>query len=117
MTLGTCDDQAACESVCMSGRELEEGGLGILARWRPHHSLPRAERIAVGQKCKRLIDAARALWLREQGFKAGIVSYVAPEVSGENQLLLAIPYHATAGYDAACGAALPTCDCFQYPTQ
>jgi hypothetical protein len=38
--------------------------------WRPYHLLPRAERISVGQKCKRLIDQGRLLWLREQGFKA-----------------------------------------------
>ncbi len=38
----------------------------------PVVSLSRTERMALGQKCKRLIDAGRAMWLAEQGFKASV---------------------------------------------
>ncbi|KAL4421463.1 hypothetical protein ABPG75_010754 [Micractinium tetrahymenae] len=59
--------------------------------WRPQAALPRARKIAIGGRCKRLIDAARLRWLRRQGFAgAGLVQYVAPSVSGENRLLLAV---------------------------
>ena len=34
--------------------------------------LSRAERMALGQKCKRLIDAGRVQWLAEQGFQASL---------------------------------------------
>lgn len=59
--------------------------------WRPQAALPRDRKIAIGGRCKRLIDAARLRWLRRQGFaSAGLVQYVAPAVSGENRLLLAV---------------------------
>ena len=53
-----------------AGKGAGSGGEEAWGPWRPYHSLPRAERIAVGQKCKRLIDAGRLAWLREQGFQA-----------------------------------------------
>ena len=34
--------------------------------------LSRTERMALGQKCKQLIDAGRVLWLAEQGFQASL---------------------------------------------
>ena len=57
--------------------------------WRPQADLPRERKIAVGQLCKRLIDAARLRWLRRQGFEASLVKYVPSSVSGENRLLVA----------------------------
>lgn len=36
--------------------------------------LSRTERMALGQKCKQLIDAGRVLWLAEQGFQASLFS-------------------------------------------
>lgn len=57
--------------------------------WRPHQGLPREARIAVGQQCKRLIDAGRLEWLAQRGFAAEAVRYVEAQVSGENRLLLA----------------------------
>lgn len=58
--------------------------------WRPQAALPRARKIAIGGRCKRLIDAARLRWLRRQGFASTeLVQYVSPAVSGENRLLLA----------------------------
>lgn len=58
--------------------------------WRPQAALPREEKMAVGRRCKRLIDAARLRWLRRQGFTAALVRYVPSAVSGENRLLLAV---------------------------
>lgn len=57
--------------------------------WDPHRLLPRAERIAIGLDCKALIDAARLDYLKASGMTAELVAYVAPDVSGENKLLLA----------------------------
>lgn len=57
--------------------------------WRPQADLPRERKIAVGQLCKRLIDAARLRWLRRQGFEASLLKYVPSSVSGENRLLVA----------------------------
>ncbi|DBA70544.1 TPA: hypothetical protein ACH3X2_011942 [Trebouxia sp. C0005] len=51
--------------------------------------LSRTERMALGQKCKQLIDVGRVLWLAEQGFQVQSVLYVDPKISGENRLLLA----------------------------
>ncbi|KAL0025254.1 hypothetical protein WJX77_010713 [Trebouxia sp. C0004] len=51
--------------------------------------LSRTERMALGQKCKQLIDTGRVLWLAEQGFQVQSVLYVDPKISGENRLLLA----------------------------
>ena len=66
--------------------------------WRPQAALPRARKIAVGQQCKRLIDAARLRWLRRQGFDAALLKYVPSSVSGENRLLVAaLPPTGTAG--------------------
>lgn len=68
--------------------------------WRPQWALPRERRVAIGQRCKRLIDAARLRWLRRQGFQASLVKYVPSGVSGENRLLVA-----TAAGEGAEGAA------------
>lgn len=65
--------------------------------WRPQADLPRERKIAVGQLCKRLIDAARLRWLRRQGFEAALVKYVPSSVSGENRLLVAAVPPADAG--------------------
>ena len=51
--------------------------------------IPRARRMEVGAKCKRLIDEGRLEFLKSSGFKAESLLYVRPEVSGENRLLLA----------------------------
>ncbi len=59
------------------------------AGFEPHHVLPRSERMALGAAAKHLIDAGRLAYLRERGLHARVVQYVAPEVSGENRLLLA----------------------------
>ncbi|CAG9463823.1 unnamed protein product [Pedinophyceae sp. YPF-701] len=79
---------------------LRPGGL----TWREvADEVPRAERMRVGMMCKHLIDAARLEWLRDRRVEhARIVKYVAPEVSGENRLLLA-RFHAND--DGAAGAA------------
>lgn len=57
--------------------------------WRPQAHLPRQQKVAVGTRCKQLIDAARLHWLRNQGFEATLLQYVPAAVSGENRLLLA----------------------------
>jgi Methyltransferase TRM13 len=57
----------------------------------PTAGIPRSERIVIGMICKRLIDWGRLAWLREHGYEAELVAYVAPSVSGENKLLLAAP--------------------------
>ena len=65
--------------------------------WRPQADLPRERKIAVGQLCKRLIDAARLRWLQRQGFEAALVKYVPSNVSGENRLLVAAVRQAAGG--------------------
>ncbi|GAB4817542.1 hypothetical protein N2152v2_004588 [Parachlorella kessleri] len=80
---------ADMHSRAATEQQQQHGGDGGEEAWRPHHALGRAERMAVGHKCKRLIDYGRMLWLQQQGFKAELVAYVPPEVSGENRLLLA----------------------------
>jgi hypothetical protein len=72
----------AAAAPAAAGTEKEE-------EWRPQWSLPREQRVAAGQRCKRLIDAARLRWLRAQGFDVALVKYVPSSVSGENRLLLA----------------------------
>jgi hypothetical protein len=37
--------------------------------------LSRTERMALGQRCKQLIDAGRVLWLAQQGFQASLFSF------------------------------------------
>ncbi|GIL88710.1 hypothetical protein Vretimale_17287 [Volvox reticuliferus] len=61
-----------------------------MATFDPVFRLPRALRMAVGQKCKQLIDAGRLDWLRQRFRSAELVSYIGPEVTGENRLLLAV---------------------------
>ncbi|PNH01156.1 hypothetical protein TSOC_012968, partial [Tetrabaena socialis] len=56
----------------------------------PTSRLPRARRMAVGAMCKQLLDAGRLDWLRSRFRSAELVSYVGPEVTGENRLLLAV---------------------------
>ncbi|GIL60782.1 hypothetical protein Vafri_15223 [Volvox africanus] len=60
------------------------------ATFDPVFRLPRALRMAVGQKCKQLIDAGRLDWLRRRFRVVELVSYIGPEVTGENRLLLAV---------------------------
>lgn len=64
---------------------------GTKEEWRPHHSFRRSRRIAIGQKCKRIIDYARGEWLRRNGFEVDDVIYCEPEISGENRMLMAKP--------------------------
>lgn len=92
-------------SLHVQGQAAAEGSAAHAAAvaepWRPQSALLRARKIAIGGRCKRLIDAARLRWLRRQGFaSAGLVQYVAPSVSGENRLLLAV-----AAPGDACGEA------------
>lgn len=49
------------------------------------------DRILVGVQCKRLIEYGRLEWVKEQGLcsAAEIVTYVEPQFSGENRLLVA----------------------------
>lgn len=55
----------------------------------PYLLLPRERRMAVGQKCKELLDLGRWHWLRRVCPGAQLVEYIEPEVSGENRLLVA----------------------------
>ncbi len=56
----------------------------------PSMSVPRERRQVIGAQCKRLIDAGRCQYLRDNGFpSAEAVQYVDGAVSGENWLLLA----------------------------
>eukprot|EP00192_Tetraselmis_astigmatica_P013497 CAMPEP_0117652996 /NCGR_PEP_ID=MMETSP0804-20121206/2946_1 /TAXON_ID=1074897 /ORGANISM="Tetraselmis astigmatica, Strain CCMP880" /LENGTH=341 /DNA_ID=CAMNT_0005459123 /DNA_START=126 /DNA_END=1151 /DNA_ORIENTATION=+ len=116
-------DCSRCESNAetATGRS-EEGGqqgheAGPLPQADDQHPgkwLTRDERIAVGQMCKRLIDTGRKLWLEgmpEDDEEAGhaakdilevtLLKYIAPEVSGENTLLMAAPVAASAGGHSA----------------
>ena len=47
------------------------------------------KRMAVGMKCKRLVDWGRLQHLRFIGMDAEIVRYVGPDITGESHLLLA----------------------------
>jgi tRNA:m4X modification enzyme len=82
---GDCSDEGEAGSRGIRTGEERQ----VEDTWRPHHLLPRGQRIMVGQDCKRLIDALRLLWLQRQGLDAETVLYVPPEVSGENKMLLA----------------------------
>lgn len=75
MTLLGADTGESASDAAAAGRE----------------GIPRPRRIAVGQKCKALIDRGRLAWLQELGCQAESVLYVPPDVSGENRLLLATP--------------------------
>ncbi|PRW32644.1 tRNA:m(4)X modification enzyme TRM13-like protein [Chlorella sorokiniana] len=79
------EQQAAEEQVAGPRPVQQDAGTG----WRPQADLVRERKIAVGQLCKRLIDAARLRWLGRQGFEASLVKYVPSSVSGENRLLVA----------------------------
>ncbi|KAG2488324.1 hypothetical protein HYH03_013174 [Edaphochlamys debaryana] len=56
----------------------------------PAARLPRARRMAIGAMAKQLIDAGRLDWLTKRYGRAELVSYIGPEVTGENRLLLAV---------------------------
>lgn len=56
----------------------------------PARCLSRIERMALGQKCKQLIEAGRLEWMRGRFGACELVCYVGPEVTGENRLLLAV---------------------------
>ena len=81
---GGADCSPAVSTASSPPTELEDG-----SAWDPHRLLPRAERIAIGLGSKALIDAARLDYLKAAGMTAELVAYVAPDVSGENKLLLA----------------------------
>lgn len=57
--------------------------------WRPDFSLARSQRMALGRKCKDLIDVGRHRWLEGHKYETESVLYVDALVSGENRLLLA----------------------------
>ncbi len=81
-----------CDMPILSVYGLQEGDGDIeQARgFEPSMSLPRERRQVIGAQCKRLIDAGRRHYLRENGFSnADAVQYVDGKVSGENWLLLA----------------------------
>ncbi|MCO5600513.1 hypothetical protein L7F22_054626 [Adiantum nelumboides] len=48
-----------------------------------------ADKAEFGLKCKRLLDVGRFYWLKQMGMNAKLVTYVSPEVTPENTLLLA----------------------------
>uniref|UniRef100_A0A8C4X033 tRNA:m(4)X modification enzyme TRM13 n=1 Tax=Eptatretus burgeri TaxID=7764 RepID=A0A8C4X033_EPTBU len=48
-------------------------------------------RVALGQQCKRMLDAGRVDFLRKRGFEATLKVYTDPTVSLENILLTALP--------------------------
>lgn len=50
-----------------TGTSEQQAANGVL--YDPSASIPRQERIVIGQKCKRLIDWGRYHWLRSQGFE------------------------------------------------
>lgn len=81
---GGAPPSAAAQAALSDAQQQEQDG----GPWRPHRAIPRAERIRVGALCKALIDAGRLAWLQQQGVRAELVYYCAPEVSGENRLLL-----------------------------
>ncbi|KAF6034323.1 TRM13 [Bugula neritina] len=49
------------------------------------------EREKIGLQCKRVIDAGRASYLRQLGYKATLVEFVGKAVSLENVMLVATP--------------------------
>jgi tRNA:m4X modification enzyme len=48
-----------------------------------------SERIAIGRKCKDLLDHGRLLWLERSGLKVKTVKYISSTITPENKLLLA----------------------------
>ncbi|EFJ48142.1 hypothetical protein VOLCADRAFT_117653 [Volvox carteri f. nagariensis] len=76
------DEEAEAEAVTAAAAES--------APFDPVFRIPRAVRMALGQKCKQLIDAGRLEWLQRRFRRAEMVSYIGPEVTGENRLLLAV---------------------------
>ncbi|GMH33104.1 hypothetical protein BSKO_00938 [Bryopsis sp. KO-2023] len=48
-------------------------------------------RMAIGAKCKRLIDEGRWQWLKDLSWNAQLVEYVSAKVSPENKLLVVVP--------------------------
>lgn len=83
--------------------------------WRPHHSMPRPQRITVGQRCKRLLDFGRIEWLRRRGLSACSVQYVQPHVSGENRLLVASSTTAGVQGDGSLPLRANATNLFSYP--
>ncbi len=65
--------------------------------------LSRTERMALGQKCKQLIDAGRVLWLAKQGFQASLFS------DGVHAVLCSVFV-----YDVAHEALTSACASFDY---
>jgi len=72
-----------------SGRDGSNSG-GVKRRVLPGADIPVAERMAVGQMCKRLIDHGRLLFLQDQGYKVGI--HWLPSSDGSCQVA-ADPWH------------------------
>jgi len=60
-------------------------------KWKPHHTISRARRMAIGAKCKEIIDRGRILWWTEElGHRGEDLVYIDQKASGENRLLLGI---------------------------
>ncbi|KXZ52615.1 hypothetical protein GPECTOR_9g660 [Gonium pectorale] len=84
---GGCNDPAV--SLPTAADPAEEDPSPPSPCFDPAALLPRSRRMAVGQICKQVIDAGRLDWLRSRFRSAELVSYIGPEVTGENRLLLA----------------------------
>ena len=74
--------------TCGFGRQKTSAhaGPGLQAS---EESIPDSEKIAIGQRCKMLLDVGRILYLQDAGFKCEIVRYVDGALTPENRLLVA----------------------------
>ena len=79
-----CKVDPSLRIIQQSGRTMEDGPAFLPYVW-----LDRTRRIDIGMMCKRILDTGRLLWLREQGWCAQSVLYVAPDITGENRLMIA----------------------------
>lgn len=86
------------QQAAAAAGEVQQGPAGVWPRaWRPYHSLSRAQRVAVGQKCKRLIDAGRLQWLRGQGFQASAAGSTGAKRQGPAACISSVLWLALAG--------------------
>ena len=77
---GTCGFGRArtAEAAAVAAAAAESGG-----------SIPDAEKIAIGQRCKMALDIGRLLYLQRHGFLAEMRWYVPGALTPENRLLVA----------------------------
>lgn len=84
------DEDSACEDTPFVPEQVTQPDSQQRKDFEPSMSLPRETRQRIGAQCKRLIDAGRWQYLRDNGFpSAKAVQYVDGMVSGENWLLVA----------------------------